>query len=156
MSDGPTPPTDPRPLDGPDDFSQQAVLGGATVALTIAIPVVVVAQVVAAFTDLADVAAMVMFLVIITALVLGARAAALRRPRRAYLHGVMAALGAYLVIVVLAFARFVIAGSSIPVLPFVTNAFLVSAAGVLGGSLALATVRRRQQGTDRGDPTDAA
>jgi len=120
-----------------------AVLAGARLAVLVAAAAIVVAQAITSLTD-RD-ANLLLYLVLLGGLVAGGQVAARRRPETALTHGALAALSAYVVlIVVITLIRLALGREVADPVSLVFNALMAASAGIFGGYLA---VRRSERPT---------
>ena len=111
-----------------------AVGAGAALAAAVAGLSIVVAQAVKSLTGTN--ANLALYLVLLAGLVAGGRAAALRQPRSPLTHGALAALVAYLAVIVVVTAVRIALGDQVPgPASFVFNGLMAASSGILGGYL---------------------
>ena len=112
-----------------------AVLAGAVLAGVVAALAILVAQGVRSLTGTNANAAL--YLVLLGGHVAGGRVAGLRRPDAPLTHGALAALAAYVVVLVVVTAVRVALGHALaPAAAFVFNGLMAASAGIFGGYLA--------------------
>jgi putative membrane protein (TIGR04086 family) len=115
---------------------RSALLAGARLAVLVGAAAIVVAQTITSLTD-GD-ANLLLYLVLLGGLVAGGMLAALRQPTAPLTHGALAALSAYLVLIVVITAIRVALGKEVadPV-SLVFNGLMAASAGMFGGYLAI-------------------
>jgi putative membrane protein (TIGR04086 family) len=119
----------------------RAVLAGARLAVLVAAAAIVVAQAVTSLTD-SD-ANLLLYLVLLGGLVAGGRAAARRQLQSPLTHGALAALTAYVALILAITAIRLALGKEVadPV-SLVFNGLMAASAGIFGGYLAAMRPRR--------------
>lgn len=122
----------------------RSVLVGAAVALAIAIPAAVTAQVLDNSDSVDDNSTwlMVLFAVVVAAMVTGGFVAATRRADAPLTNGAVAALAAYIVVQTVGAVRLVVVGDPVTWTAIPFFALLSTAAGMAGGLLADNRARR--------------
>ncbi|HJV08364.1 MAG TPA: hypothetical protein VJ653_01740 [Acidimicrobiales bacterium] len=120
---------------------RSAVLAGARLALIVGAGAIVVAQTITSLTD-GD-ANLLLYLVLLGGLVAGGRVAALRQPGSPLTHGALAALAAYVALIVAITAIRLALGREVadPV-SLVFNGLMAASAGMFGGYLAIRKLGR--------------
>lgn len=115
---------------------RRAVLAGAQLAVVVAAGAIVVAQAVTSLTN--NNANLLLYLVLLCGLGAGGRLAARRQPQSPLTHGALAALSAYVVLIVVITGIRVALGHEIagPV-SLVFNGLMAASAGIFGGYLAV-------------------
>ncbi len=112
------------------------MVAGAQLAVLIAAGAIVVAQTVTSFTD-TD-ANLPLYLVLLFGLGAGGRLAARRRPESPLTHGALAALSAYVaLIVVITVIRLALGHEVADPVSLVFNGLMAASAGIFGGYLAV-------------------
>ena len=113
-----------------------AVLAGARLAVIVAGAAIVVAQTIKSLTD-SD-ANLLLYIVLLGGLAAGGRVAGLREPQAPLTHGALAALVAYVVLIVVITAIRLALGREVadPV-SLLFNALMAASAGIFGGYLTL-------------------
>lgn len=113
-----------------------AVLAGARLAVIVAGAAIVVAQTIKSLTD--NDANLLLYLVLLGGLAAGGRVAGLREPQAPLTHGALAALAAYVVLIVVITAIRLALGREVadPV-SLLFNALMAASAGIFGGYLTL-------------------
>ena len=125
------------------NVNRRAVMAGAQLAMLVAAGAIVVAQAITSLTD-RD-ANLLLYLVLLGGMVAGGRVAALRRPETPLTHGALAALSAYVVlIVVITVIRLALDREVADPVSLVFNGLMAASAGIFGGYLA---VRRSERTT---------
>jgi hypothetical protein len=115
---------------------RQAVLAGARLAVLVAAVAIAIAQMITSFTD-TD-ANLPLYLVLLGGLGAGGRIAALRRPDAPLTHGALAALAAYVaLIVVITILRLALGHDIADPVSLVFNGLMAASAGIFGGYLAV-------------------
>jgi len=118
-------------------------MAGAQLAMLVAAAAIVVAQAITSLTD-RD-ANLLLYLVLLGGMVAGGRVAALRQPETPLTHGALAALSAYVVlIVVITLIRVALGREVADPVSLVFNGLMAASAGIFGGYLA---VRRSERPT---------
>ena len=118
------------------NVDRSAVLAGARLAVAVGAASIVVAQTIKSLTD-TD-ANILLWFVLLGGLTAGGRVAALRQPASALTHGALAALAAYLVlIVVVTVIRLALGREVADPVSLLFNALMSASAGIFGGFLAL-------------------
>jgi putative membrane protein (TIGR04086 family) len=127
----------PAPRDtGPVNVDRRAVVAGARLAVVIAAGAIVVAQAIKSLTD-TD-ANLLLYLVLLAGLAAGGRVAGRRQPRSPLTHGALAALSAYVVlIVVITVIRLALGDDPADPVSLVFNGLMAASAGIFGGYLAV-------------------
>lgn len=116
---------------------------GTQLAVLVAAGAIVVAQAITSLTD-RD-ANLLLYLVLLGGMAAGGREAALRRPETPLTHGALAALSAYvLLIMVITLIRVALGREVADPVSLVFNALMAASAGIFGGYLA---VRRSERPT---------
>ena len=120
---------------------RSAVLAGARLAVVVAAAAIVVAQAITSLTD-GD-ANLLLYLVLLGGLVAGGRVAALRQPLSPLTHGALAAIAAYVaLIVVITAIRLALGREVADPISLVFNGLMAASAGMFGGYLAIRKVSR--------------
>lgn len=115
---------------------RRAVLAGAQVAVVVAVAAIVVAQAITSLTD-TD-ANLPLYLVLLCGLGAGGRAAARRQPESPLTHGALAALAAYVVLIVaITVLRLALGHEVADPVSLVFNGLMAASAGIFGGYLAV-------------------
>ena len=118
-----------------------AVLAGARLAVVVAAAAIVVAQAITSLTE-GD-ANLLLYLVLLGGLVAGGRLAALRQPLTPLTHGALAAIAAYVaLIVVITAIRLALDKEVADPISLVFNGLMAASAGMFGGYLAIRKVSR--------------
>jgi putative membrane protein (TIGR04086 family) len=118
------------------NVDRTAVLAGAKLAVLVAAASIVVAQAITSLTD-SD-ANLLLYLVLLGGLAAGGRVAGRRRPDAPLTHGALAALSAYvLLIVVITVIRLALDREVADPVSLVFNGLMAASAGIFGGYLAL-------------------
>ena len=118
-----------------------AVLAGARLAVVVAAAAIVVAQIITSLTE-GD-ANLLLYLVLLGGLVAGGRLAALRQPLTPLTHGALAAIAAYVaLIVVITAIRLALDKEVADPISLVFNGLMAASAGMFGGYLAIRKVSR--------------
>jgi hypothetical protein len=118
-----------------------AVLAGARLAVVVAGAAIVVAQAITSLTE-GD-ANLLLYLVLLGGLVAGGRVAALRQPLSPLTHGALAAIAAYVALIVVITAIRVALGREVAdPISLVFNGLMAASAGMFGGYLAIRKVSR--------------
>jgi len=118
------------------NVDRRAVLAGAGLAVVVAAGAIIVAQTIRSLTD-AD-ANLALYVVLLAGLGAGGRLAARRQPQSPLTHGALAALSAYVVLIVVITALRLALGHEVadPV-SLVFNGLMAASAGIFGGYLAV-------------------
>jgi hypothetical protein len=120
---------------------RSAVLAGARLAIVVGAAAIVVAQVITSLTE-GD-ANLLLYLVLLGGLVAGGRVAALRQPLSPLTHGALAAIAAYVaLIVVITAIRLALGKEVADPISLVFNGLMAASAGMFGGYLAIRKVSR--------------
>ncbi|HEV2758124.1 MAG TPA: TIGR04086 family membrane protein [Acidimicrobiales bacterium] len=118
------------------NVDRRAVVAGAQLAVLVGAVAIVLAQAVTSLTD-RD-ANLLLYLVLLGGLVAGGRVAAVRRPDSPLTHGALAALVAYVVlIVVVTLIRLALGREVADPVSLVFNGLMAASAGIFGGYLAI-------------------
>lgn len=118
------------------NVDRRAVQAGAQVAVVVAAGAIVVAQAITSLTD-AD-ANLPLYLVLLAGLGAGGRVAARRQPESPLTHGALAALVAYvLLIVVITAIRLALGREAADPVSIVFNGLMAASVGIFGGYLAV-------------------
>jgi putative membrane protein (TIGR04086 family) len=119
------------------DVDRGAVLAGARLAVIVAAASIAVAQAIKSLTD-TD-ANLLLYFVLLGGLAAGGRVAGRRRPDSPLTHGALAALTAYvMLIVVITVIRLALGRDVADPISLVFNGLMAASAGILGGYLAIA------------------
>ncbi|HEX2118654.1 MAG TPA: TIGR04086 family membrane protein [Acidimicrobiales bacterium] len=122
-------------------IDQAAVLAGAKLAVIVAAASIVVAQTITSLTD-GD-ANLLLYLVLLGGLAAGGWVAGRRQPEAPLTHGALAALSAYvLLIVVITLIRVALDKEVADPVSLVFNGLMAASAGMFGGYLTLVRPRR--------------
>ena len=120
---------------------RSALLAGARLAIVVGTAAIVVAQVITSLTE-GD-ANLLLYLVLLGGLVAGGRVAALRQPLSPLTHGALAAIAAYVaLIVVITAIRLALGKEVADPISLVFNGLMAASAGMFGGYLAIRKVSR--------------
>jgi putative membrane protein (TIGR04086 family) len=123
-------------LAGGVKVDRRAVLAGAVLAAAVAAGAIVLAQAIKSLTG-TD-ANLVLYLVLLGGLVAGGRVAGRRQPGAPLTHGALAALAAYVaLIVVITAIRLALGRDVADPVSLVFNGLMAASAGILGGYLAV-------------------
>lgn len=121
-------------------IDRAAVLAGAKLAVIVAAASIVVAQTITSLTD-GD-ANLLLYLVLLGGLAAGGRVAGRRQPEAPLTHGALAALSAYvLLIVVITLVRVALDKEVADPVSLVFNGLMAASAGMFGGYLTLVRPR---------------
>ena len=122
-----------------------AVARGAALGLAVAVPAIVVAEVIDAAVDIDSESDLVFvfYLAVVAALAVGGWRAAKESPDAPLVHGALGALGAYAVLVVGLAVVELVSGDTVDAVAVVFNGFMAATAGVLGGMVAAQGAGRR-------------
>ena len=116
-------------------IDRNAVVAGAALGAAVAAAAIVLAQAIKSLTG--SNANLLLYLVLLGGLVLGGRAAARRQPTAPLTHGALAALVAYVaLIVVITGLRLALGREVADPVSLVFNGLMAASAGILGGYLA--------------------
>ncbi len=118
------------------NVDRRAVLAGAQLAVLVAAGAIVLAQTITSFTD-TD-ANLPLYLVLLGGLGAGGRVAARRQPDSPLTHGALAALSAYVVLIVaITVVRLALDREVADPVSLVFNGLMAASAGIFGGYLAV-------------------
>ena len=123
------------------NVDRKAVLAGAGLAVLVAATAIIVAQAVTSLTD-RD-ANLLLYLVLLGGLATGGWMAASRQPTSPLTHGALAALAAYVILIVVITAiRLALGRDLADPVSLVFNGLMAASAGVMGGYVAAARPKR--------------
>ena len=133
-------------------ISWDAIGRGAILTLSIAVPAIVIAEVIDALADLDPESnvTLLFYVVVVAGLVLGGWRAGVRAPDAPLTHGALAALAAYVIIATATTALRIASGDGADLVAVVFNAFMAVGAGILGGMVA--GRRPRPEGSEADRP----
>ena len=118
------------------NVDRNAVLAGAKLAVVVAATSIVLAQAIKSLTD-SD-ANLLLYLVLLGGLAAGGRVAGLRQPLSPLTHGALAAISAYVaLIVVITVIRLAIGREVADPVSLLFNGLMAASAGIFGGYLAI-------------------
>lgn len=128
------------------NVDRRAVLAGARLAVLVAGAAIVLAQTIKSLTD-TD-ANLLLYLVLLGGLAAGGRVAGRRQPVSPLTHGALAALAAYVIlIVVITVIRLALGREVADPVSLLFNALMAASAGILGGYLAIVRPGRTREHT---------
>lgn len=129
------------------NVDRSAVLAGAKLAVVVAGASIVVAQTIKSLTD-SD-ANLLLYLVLLGGLAAGGRVAGRRQPLSPLTHGALAALSAYVVlIVVITLIRLALDREVADPVSLLFNGLMAASAGIFGGYLAIVRPERGERASE--------
>ena len=126
------------------NVDRDAVLAGARLAIIVAAPSIALAQAIKSLTD-SD-ANLLLYLVLLGGLAAGGRVAGRRQPLSPLTHGALAAVSAYVVlIVVITVLRLALGREVADPVSLLFNGLMAASAGIFGGYLAIVRPEPRER-----------